>query len=115
MPSRDQFKTSEEYNAYFRKYRKKNIEKMRNYNKEYNRRWRKVNGYYKEENWKKSNPDKVKAQRKAQRAVKSGKLIRRGCNICGKIDAVMHHPSYDKPLEVIWLCKPHHRAVHYSI
>ncbi len=23
-----------------------------------------------------------------------------------------HHPDYDKPYEIVWLCRKHHRAVH---
>ena len=44
-------------------------------------------------------------------AVKSGTLIPRGCEVCGK-EAVAHHDDYNKPLDVRWLCKPHHYDWH---
>lgn len=40
-----------------------------------------------------------------------GKIDRLLCEVCGE-DAEMHHPDYSKPLEVIWLCRAHHKELH---
>lgn len=41
-----------------------------------------------------------------------GLLVPQPCAVCGSGDQIeMHHEDYDKPLEVIWLCRPHHRAL----
>ncbi len=45
-------------------------------------------------------------------AIIKGNIIRKPCQICGNLDSEGHHPNYDKPLEVIWLCKSHHRQLH---
>lgn len=37
--------------------------------------------------------------------------MRESCVICGGY-AVMHHPDYDRPLFIIWLCKEHHQQHH---
>ena len=44
MPLRNQFKTNEEYNLYFRQYRAKNKVKIRKYGREYNKAYRKRMG-----------------------------------------------------------------------
>lgn len=113
MPSLRE-KDKEAYNAYFREYRKRNRDKIREYNKEYNKEWRKKNGYHNEENWKKNNPIKLKAQYKARLALRYGRIKKERCIVCGDINAVMHHPNYRKPLVIMWLCKIHHRQVHYG-
>lgn len=113
MPSRSQFTSNEEYAAWFREYRKKNRKKMRAYYREYNREWRKRNGYENEKNWADKNPHKVKAQAAAQRAIRAGKIKRLPCEVCKARDVVAHHDDYKKPLEVRFLCKAHHRQVHY--
>lgn len=42
-------------------------------------------------------------------------LIPKGaCFICETLDAEMHHGDYDKPTEVLWLCRPCHLAHHKS-
>jgi len=50
-------------------------------------------------------------------AITKGILVRpEVCSICqtrGKIDA--HHPSYAKPLEVIWVCRPCHSNIHVEL
>ena len=46
------------------------------------------------------------------RAVKSGKLVRQPCEVCGVEPAEAHHDDYSKPLDVRWLCKSHHAAIH---
>ena len=40
-----------------------------------------------------------------------GKLAAEPCK-CGSYDVEKHHPDYSKPLEVIWLCRPCHLALH---
>lgn len=44
-------------------------------------------------------------------AVKTGEIARTGCIKCGR-PAIAHHEDYDKPLEVIWLCRSHHMLLH---
>ena len=44
-------------------------------------------------------------------AVRDGRLIPLPCFICG-IKAEAHHPDYDQPLSVVWLCPSHHKQAH---
>lgn len=46
-------------------------------------------------------------------AIRAGKLVRKPCTICGK-KSEGHHPDYNKPLEVVWLCRKHHASIHYT-
>ena len=55
---------------------------------------------------------KRQAAKKAQRAVKLGKIIRQPCELCGDINTDGHHDDYAKPLELRWLCRKHHRQWH---
>ena len=48
------------------------------------------------------------ARAKVAQAVKSGKLIRLPCLVCGDPNSQAHHEDYSKPLEVQWLCQHHH-------
>ena len=41
-----------------------------------------------------------------------GHLVAKPCEKCGSADSQKHHPDYSKPLDVIWLCRPCHVAVH---
>lgn len=61
--------------------------------------------------WRDRNPKKRYAHEQVAYALRIGKLIKQGCEICGE-DAVGHHDDYDKPLEVRWLCPQHHIAWH---
>lgn len=55
-----------------------------------------------------------KASQKVTDAVRSGKLIRpENCSLCGMIGKIEgHHADYSKPLEVIWVCRKCHMAIH---
>ena len=55
---------------------------------------------------------KKNARSAVSRRVRSGKLTRQPCEVCGMPNAEAHHEDYDKPLEVRWLCTSHHRALH---
>ena len=43
--------------------------------------------------------------------VKRGELERKPCEECSA-EAEAHHPDYTDPRNVIWLCRPHHMALH---
>lgn len=60
-------------------------------------------------------PERLKATSIVNYALKTGKLKREPCVICGKEFVHGHHPDYDKPLEVVWLCPKHHKAVHNNL
>jgi len=55
---------------------------------------------------------KVKARSHANIYKRRGKLIQENCAECGSSDSEMHHEDYDKPLQVIWLCRECHLNLH---
>ena len=65
-------------------------------------------------NWALKNPEKIKAHIAVKNALRSGKMHRHPCCICGN-KAHAHHEDYSKPLEVIWLCPKHHSERHVQI
>jgi len=44
--------------------------------------------------------------------MRAGQLKRQPCIICGAEQVDAHHVDYLKPLEVVWLCRKHHLALH---
>ena len=103
------------YKDYARKYRKKNIEHIREYDRNRGhlgkrkklraattrRRRKEVVGYQ-------------QSHSKVANAIRTGALKRPlYCECCGKIGRVeAHHENYNRPLEVIWLCPVCHRNYH---
>lgn len=57
-------------------------------------------------------PKKYKAHCMINNAIRTKKLFREPCAVCGKGDTDGHHDDYDKPLNVRWLCSEHHRQWH---
>lgn len=45
-------------------------------------------------------------------ALRGGRIRKQPCEICGDPNTEAHHPDYSKPLDVRWLCREHHLAVH---
>ena len=97
-----------------RERRARNIEKLREYNRIYNKKWKKLNGSHNERKWALNNPEKIICQKKAQTAIKHKLLIRGKCEVCGETKTHGHHPDYSKPLSVIWLCPLHHKQLHQN-
>ena len=68
--------------------------------------------------WRKENPRKGEAKKRdAVRSYsnvmkKRGLLIPLLCQKCGNHESEMHHPDYELPRYVIWLCHPCHLAWH---
>lgn len=61
--------------------------------------------------WRRKNPRKYAAHILLGNAVRSGLVRRERCKVCGG-KAHAHHESYDRPLEVVWLCAVHHSDRH---
>lgn len=118
-----------------RKWKQKNKDKVKNYHKEYMRKWRELHSeedkefrrLYREGRkkrglkyislWAKNNPEKKRVQAYTQWLIKSGKINRpslcQKCNKENKIEA--HHKDYQKPLNIIWLCRACHQKRHKEI
>jgi len=61
-------------------------------------------------------PNKALAHSILNYAVVSGKIKRQPCRICGVTEKVHgHHPDYQNPLEVEWLCHFHHLVEHGKV
>lgn len=44
-----------------------------------------------------------------------GKLTIEPCENCGSSDSEMHHEDYTKPIDIHWLCRSCHLALHNQI
>jgi ribosomal protein L15E len=45
-------------------------------------------------------------------AIRRGLIERDVCAVCGDPETDGHHPDHKNPLEVVWLCRRHHKAEH---
>ena len=65
--------------------------------------------------YRKANQNKLNARCQLNRAVVNGVVSRPDiCEVCKqrkKIEA--HHPDYNKPLEVVWVCRSCHNELYY--
>lgn len=59
-----------------------------------------------------SNPKAIFAQSQVAHAVKMNYVSKLPCFECGSESVEAHHPDYDAPLDVIWLCRKHHAQLH---
>lgn len=57
-------------------------------------------------------PEKMAARAALRMAVRWGRITRKPCHKCGNLKSESHHRDYSKPLEVVWLCRKHHRNEH---
>jgi hypothetical protein len=56
---------------------------------------------------------KVDVRLFTRNCIKSGVLIKEPCKVCGTNENIeAHHDDYSKPLDIIWLCRHHHRELH---
>jgi hypothetical protein len=61
--------------------------------------------------WKEKNALRRAAHVILGNAVRDGRVAPLPCLICGE-KAEAHHPDYDSPLNVVWLCTSHHNETH---
>ncbi len=62
--------------------------------------------------WRQADKRRMASHNAVARAIKAGKLVRQPCCICGSEKSLAHHESYDRPLDVVFYCQPHHKARH---
>jgi hypothetical protein len=101
MPNPTSFSSHEEYLDWYRSYRKKNANSIREYKRNYIRNYRLIHGMKKDN-----------ARNELNTAIKNGSIKKGVCAICGDEKTHGHHEDYSKPLDVVWLCLKHHRAIH---
>jgi hypothetical protein len=66
--------------------------------------------------WLAENKLKKKAHQAVAYAIQTKRLIRQPCERCNTTqNVVAHHEDYNKPLDVMWLCKQHHKERHMEI
>ncbi|SHI96154.1 hypothetical protein SAMN05444404_1098 [Ruegeria lacuscaerulensis ITI-1157] len=65
-----------------------------------------------QERWRQRNPQKAWAHAATASALRRGLLTRKPCEVCGAEKTDAHHPDYDRPLVVQWLCRKHHKQAH---
>lgn len=120
-------------NDYQRKWRDNNVDHVREANRQSKRderkrkgkqhfrdaynKWYQNNKEHKREyvaERRKKDKKKIKAQNKLNKAIQMGKIIRPPkCDHCGKNKKVDgHHHDYDKPFDVVWLCRSCHMTEH---
>jgi hypothetical protein len=71
-------------------------------------------GQARKRRWVERNPEKRKAMDAVSNAIRTGRLARQGCEVCGD-RAHAHHDDYSKPLDVRWLCSQHHTDHHRAM
>lgn len=55
---------------------------------------------------------RMTSRAKARAAKLGGNLIPQPCAVCGDTSTEMHHPDYEFPMFVLWLCNRDHLAWH---
>jgi hypothetical protein len=80
------------------------------------KRWREENRERAREikrEWAARHPEKVKASQAVSNAIRDGRMVKGPCEVCGTTERIEgHHDDYSKPLDVRWLCVPHHAEHH---
>ena len=62
--------------------------------------------------WRQRDKRLTAAHNAVTRAVRKGVLDRKACEKCGADKSYAHHEDYNRPLIVVWLCQPCHKARH---
>lgn len=94
-------------------HRANNLEKVRAYDRERGKRPERIAAAaVVSKRWHAEDKRRMACHNAVTRAVRSGKLVRKPCERCGSENSVAHHESYDRKLDVTWLCQPHHKQRH---
>lgn len=75
-------------------------QKLKNRNSELSKKYRQ------------QHPDRNTSLKIFGKAKRIGSVKMEPCRVCGENKSEGHHPDYNHPLDVVWLCRKHHREVH---
>lgn len=64
-----------------------------------------------QQQWRRNNPRRYAAHLYVETLKRLGVLSPQPCEACGAT-AEAHHPDYDRPGDVRWLCRKHHVQLH---
>lgn len=64
-----------------------------------------------QQEWRRKHPRRYQAHLFIQRLKRKGELTPQPCEVCNA-RAEAHHPDYDRPEVVRWLCRRHHVQLH---
>ena len=99
-------------NTYIKEWRKRNPEKIKGYKKKYYDAHREEQAlYYKK--WYQENGRKRVKVYWLKKWIINKPLFCSFCKQNNKVDG--HHPEYNEPLKVVWLCKSCHKKLHNKI
>lgn len=95
----------------------KNIEYFRKRDRAGRRRYRKNHPELRfgRKKWSKRHYEEWKVNQLVSKAIKSGKIEKQPCEVCGDGNVHAHHSDYSKPLDVQWLCPLHHKELHAKV
>lgn len=62
--------------------------------------------------WRAEDKRRSAAHQAVSRAILKGAISKECCARCGSSKSVAHHESYDRKLDVVWLCMPCHKERH---
>ena len=98
---------------YYCEHRQEKLEKFREYAQ--TPEGRKTRNNASNNRYKKASPLVREARWRFREAVKSGKIEKGLCVLCGSSKVEGHHPDYNEPLGIVWLCRKHHTGLHKDI
>lgn len=112
---KDARKNREKNISYYREYdlKRAKTEKRKKAREEYKTRdWYKESQKKRMIRYREKYMEKYVAHTMVSNGLKYGKIKKEPCEICGETKVHAHHDDYSKPLEIRWLCEPHHREWH---
>lgn len=65
--------------------------------------------------WRKEDSRRVAAHNAVAMAIRAGTIFKKPCERCGSEASMAHHESYDRKLDVTWLCQPCHKQRHKEL
>ncbi|WP_084864024.1 hypothetical protein [Salibaculum halophilum] len=65
-----------------------------------------------QQKWRKKHPKRYLAHLAVENAIRLGVIERKPCEVCGETRTDAHHDDYEKPYEVRFLCRRHHKLHH---
>lgn len=73
---------------------------------------RKRKAWTRQQRWRERQPLAYAAHLHVSNLRRLGLLSPQPCEICGQEQVHAHHPDYEQPNVVQWLCPKHHKAAH---